>query len=660
MQPLHKFISSLNMKYLFILLLFLFQQLLLAQTEISYEISFENALHHEAEIKVKYSKLETDTLKLFMSRTSPGRYAVHEFAKNIYNLKATDGFGTDLKILHQYPNQWNIYGHEGTVEASYTLFAAHADGTYSGINTAHAHLNMPSVFIWAKGLEKLPIKIKFNLPDNWIAATQLFPTIDWNIYTAPNLHYFMDSPAELSEHAERSWEMESNGENYTMKLAIHHQGTDETVDAYIEMIKAVVIEEKALFGELPDFDNKDYIFIADYLPYVFKDGMEHRNSTVLTNNIQLTADITKLIRTVSHEFFHAWNGERIRPKSLEPFDFEKPVVCNELWFTEGVTDYYEELILCRAGILNIDKFTEGLSSHLNDVLNSSGKEFYGPAEMSGFAPFVDGARYGDYQNISNTYISYYSYGAAIALALDLTLRSEYSGITLDNLMKRMWGKYGRKEKPYDNEEIKTTLAEVTNDAAFAEDFFNKFIYGNELPDYEDLLSSAGLAIRKKNPGKAYLGNIKIRMRNNKAVLSESIIKNSPLYKTGIDLGDAIIRIDNVNITDENSIDSVLSTHKPGQTVLIRFEKQGIPQFKEIVFEEDPDVEIVTFEKADGLMNEKIRSFRKDWLSSLDKENLPLLYKYCSICGRRYPFTNQFCSTDGGELLLTPKKEKNSE
>jgi predicted metalloprotease with PDZ domain len=646
------------MKYSFFLLLFC-PLLLHAQTEIFYEISFDNAVHHEAELKVKYSKLEADTLNIIMSLTSPGRYAVHNFAKNIYNLKATDGFGTDLKMLHNYPNQWNIYGIEGTAEISYTLFAAYADGTYSEINTSHAHLNIPSAFIWAKGLEKLPIKIKFNVPDNWNAATQLFPTIDWNIYTAPNLQYFMDSPVELSEFSERSWDIESNDEEYTMKLAIHHQGDDEIVDAYVEMIKAVVIEQKALFGELPEFDNKVYTFIADYLPYVHEDGMEHRNSAVLTNNFQINAAVTKLIGTVSHEFFHAWNGERIRPKSIEPFDFEKPVVCNELWFAEGVTDYYEELILCRVGIINIDKFADGLSPSLSNVLNSPGKKYYGPAEMSGFASFVDGTRYGDYQNISNTYISYYSYGAAIALALDLTLRREYKGITLDNLMKKMWGKYGRKEKPYDNEEIKATLAEITNDAAFAEKFFSQFIYGKDLPDFEDLLSAAGLTITKKNPGKSYLGNIIIRIRNNKAFLIESVVKNSPLYQTGIDLGDAIIRIDNVNITDMKSIDSVLSSHKPGQTVLIRFEKQGISQFKEIVFEEDPAIEIVTFEKVNGLMSEKIRSFRKQWLSSLDQEKLPLLYKYCSICGRRYPFTYQYCSTDGGELLLTPKKEENS-
>ncbi|HSR18407.1 MAG TPA: hypothetical protein VLM39_10000, partial [Ignavibacteriaceae bacterium] len=182
-------------------------------------MTFDNAIHHEAEIKVKFSKLEIDTLKLIMSQTSPGRYAVHDFAKNIYNLKATDGFGTELKMIHPYPNQWDVYGHEGTVEFSYTLFADHADGTYSGINSAHVHLNIPSAFIWAKGMEKLPVTIKFDLPDKWNAATQLFPTIDWNIYTAPNMQYFMDSPIELSEFEERSWQVESGSEKYKLKLA---------------------------------------------------------------------------------------------------------------------------------------------------------------------------------------------------------------------------------------------------------------------------------------------------------------------------------------------------------------------------------------------------------------------------------------------------------
>lgn len=642
------------MKYFFFLLFFC-QFLLRSQTEILYEMSFDNALHHEAEIKLKFSKLQIDTLKLIMSQTSPGRYAVHDFAKNIYNLKATDGFGAELKMIHRYPNQWDIYGHEGIVEFSYTLFADHADGTYSGINSAHAHLNIPSAFIWAKGMEKLPVTIKFDLPDKWNAATQLFPTIDWNIYTAPNMQYFMDSPIELSEFEERSWEVESGSEIYKLKLAVHHQGSSETVDAFTEMIKAVVTEEKTVFGELPDFDNKEYIFIADFVPYVFKDGMEHRNSSIISRSHELNYQIIKSIETASHEFFHSWNMERIRPKSIEPFNFERPVVCNELWFAEGFTEYYEDLILCRVGIINLDQYAEKISSSVDEVLNSPGKEYYGPAEISGFAPYVDGASYRDYRNTPNTFISYYSYGAAAALALDLTLRLKYPEISLDNLMKRMWGKFGRKEKPYENEDIKSTLAEITNDPDFAGEFFDKFIYGKEMPDFEELLSKAGLTITKKNPGKAYLGNIKIRRANNKSILDESVVKNSPLYKTGIDLGDVLIRIDNVNITDEESIDSVLSEHKPGQTVLIKFEKNGIPQFKEIVFEEDPEIEIITFEKAGRLMSERIRSFRSKWLSSLDKGELPQLNKYCSICGRKYPFNYQFCNIDGGELLLSPKK-----
>jgi predicted metalloprotease with PDZ domain len=642
------------MKYFFFLLFFC-QFLLRSQTQISYEMFFDNALHHEAEIKVKFSKLQIDTLKLIMSQTSPGRYAAHDFAKNIYNLKATDGFGTELKMIHRYPNQWNVYGHEGTVEVSYTLFADHADGTYSGINSAHAHLNVPSAFIWAKGLEKLPVTIKFNLPDKWKTATQLFPTIDWNIYTAPSMQYFMDSPVELSEFEERGWEVESGSENYKIKLAAHHQGSSETVDAFTEMIKAVVTEEKTLFGELPDFDNKEYIFIADFLPYVFKDGMEHRNCSIISRGHELNYQIINSIKTVSHEFFHSWNMERMRPKSLEPFNFERPVVCNELWFAEGFTEYYEGLILCRVGITNLDQYAEEISSSIDEVLNSPGKEYYGPAEMSGFAPYVDGASYRDYRNTRNTFISYYSYGAATALALDLTLRAEYPEVSLDNLMKRIWGKFGRKEKPYDNEDIKSTLAEITNDPDFAGEFFKKFVYGKEMPDFEELLSRAGLTIRKKNPGKAYLGNIKIRWADNKSILDESVIKNSPLYNVGIDLGDVIFRIDNVNITDEKSIDSVLSEHKPGETVLIKFEKNGIPQFKEIVFEEDPEIEIVPFEKAGKLMSEKIRLFRSEWLSSQEPGKLPQLSKYCSICGRKYPFTYQFCNIDGGELLLIPKK-----
>jgi predicted metalloprotease with PDZ domain len=178
-----------------------------AQSPVEYVVSFDNAVHHEARISVTWRDIGDEPLQMRMSRSSPGRYAIHEFAKNVYAVSVVDGKGNPLTFARPSPYQWDVAGHDGTVTVTYTLYADRAGGTYSGIDLTHAHLNAPATFMWARGFDDRPIRITFRPKDeNWKVATQLPPTADPYVFTAPNLQYFMDSPTELSDFAERSWQ----------------------------------------------------------------------------------------------------------------------------------------------------------------------------------------------------------------------------------------------------------------------------------------------------------------------------------------------------------------------------------------------------------------------------------------------------------------------
>jgi predicted metalloprotease with PDZ domain len=168
---------------------------------IAYEISFENREHHEAEITVTFTGLSSDPLELRMSRSSPGRYALHEFAKNVYNVRATGVDGRAVTIDRPNVHQWDVSDHGGSVTVSYTLSGDHADGTYVGIDRTHGHLNMPATFMWARNLEDRPIELTVHTPEGSgrRVATQLAPTRDPSRFTAPNLYYFLDSPTEVSD-----------------------------------------------------------------------------------------------------------------------------------------------------------------------------------------------------------------------------------------------------------------------------------------------------------------------------------------------------------------------------------------------------------------------------------------------------------------------------
>ena len=126
---------------------------------VEYALSFDNAVHHEARITVTYRDVGSEPVRFRMSRSSPGRYAVHEFAKNVYSVSAIDGAGRPLEIGRTDPYGWTVGGHDGTVSLTYTLYGDHADGTYAQIDTSHAHLNAPASLMWAEGFDARPVEV---------------------------------------------------------------------------------------------------------------------------------------------------------------------------------------------------------------------------------------------------------------------------------------------------------------------------------------------------------------------------------------------------------------------------------------------------------------------------------------------------------------------
>lgn len=586
---------------------------------IRYDIRFPNAAHHEAEITLSITDLDAIPVKISMSRTSPGRYALHEFAKNIYNVVALDGEGDTLEVFKPDLHNWIVSGHDGTLKFSYTLYANHADGTYSGINEQHAHLNIPATLVWAQGTEMQEMTIQFHPPagSNWKVATQLKSTGEPFVFTAPDFYYLMDSPTELSDFTLREWTVPADTTKYSIQLALHHNGTEEEADKYSEMAKKVVDEQIAVYGEPPAYDFGRYTFIADYLPYVFGDGMEHRNSTILTSRRSLEESALRNLYTLSHEYFHGWNVERIRPQSLEPFAFQEANMSGSLWFAEGFTSYYDDLIIRRTGLIDNEEYGEGWAGTLNYVLNSPGSQFYNPVEMSMQAPFVDAATSVDDQNKENTFISYYSWGAVIGLGLDLTLRSEFEGITLDDYMRSMWRKFGKPEKPYRLENLKQTLAEVTDSLAFAENFFNRHVYGSEIVQLKPLFANAGFLLRKEFPGKAVIiyGGERINFETNRPTITENTLIGSPLYKAGVDVDDILLSLDGKNITNARDLQRILAAHKPGDTLDLSYESLGVRYDTTVTLAEDPTLELVPYEQVDMEVTEEMKAFRESWLGS---------------------------------------------
>ena len=598
------------MRYFLLIFLYGFQSIQLSAQTNNYSISFENAVHHEAAIVASFEQITTDTLAFRMSRTSPGRYALHEFAKNIYNFTAQDSRGNPLNITRENPYEWKVSGHDGQVNIKYTLFANRGDGTYSQIDETHAHLNIPATFIYAPSLADRKIEVDFKVRDDldWKVATQL-QLVSENTYSAPNLQYFMDSPTEISNYKLREFQVDGQ----IIKLALHDPGTEEEADTYFEKVKKVVLAEKDVYGELPKFDYGMYTFLACYVPNASGDGMEHRNSTVITSTRTLAnGSMEGKIGTVSHEFFHSWNVERIRPKTLEPFDFEEANMSGALWFAEGFTSYYTNLILCRAGLITPENYIEGLNGTFNYVWNSPARQFFNPIEMSYQAPFVDAATSVDPVNRENTFISYYSYGSVLGLALDLSLRE--NGLNLDDYMKLVWKEYGKTQNPYTIKDLHRTLKEYAG-KTFGDTFFNSFVYKSEMPNYSALLQSVGITL-SQNLEQAYFGASVAINDDLKGEIKANTKIGSPAYKAGLDKGDLIVSLNGETFPNGLSFDTYIKENfRPGDSVSVIIERFGAKNTTEVILAVDPTYTINLIEKDGELPAKKIIKSREAWLKT---------------------------------------------
>jgi predicted metalloprotease with PDZ domain len=172
-----------------------------------YRLSFPAPEHRWMQVEARFGGLPPGTAEIRMSRTSPGRYALHEFAKNVFEVKITDGAGRAIEPARPDLHQWNVSGHDGTVVVTYKVFGDRTDGTYLSVDAAHAHMNMPATVMFVRGQMDRPARVTFVQPAGrpWRVATQLFTTPDPLVFTAPNIHYLMDSPAEFSTFTMRTF-----------------------------------------------------------------------------------------------------------------------------------------------------------------------------------------------------------------------------------------------------------------------------------------------------------------------------------------------------------------------------------------------------------------------------------------------------------------------
>ena len=256
--------------------------------------------------------------------------------------------------------------------------------------------------------------------------------------------------------------------------------------------------------------------------------------------------------------------------------------------------------------------------------------------MSRLAPFTDAARAIDRTNWGNTFISYYTWGAAIGLGLDLSLRARTDAggagdvvngpgvVSLDDYMRAMWQAYGEPggpapglvEVPYTLGGARDRLAEITGDRAFVDDFFDRYVEGHEVVDYARLLARAGLVLRKRAPGRAWLGDVRLAFGDDGVRVTAPVPFGSPMYAAGLELDDLVVSFGGeTDLGSQPRFTRSLTNRRPGDRVFVEFLRRGVLTTATVVLEEDPRLELLPIETVGDRLTEDQRAFRTAWLGS---------------------------------------------
>jgi predicted metalloprotease with PDZ domain len=253
-----------------------------------------------------------------------------------------------------------------------------------------------------------------------------------------------------------------------------------------------------------------------------------------------------------------------------------------------------------------------MTALVNAKMNTPGAQLYTPIENSQRAVFADAGVSIDATNYTNMFTTYYYYGGALALALDLELRNRFNK-SLDDVMEVLWKKHGKKEISYTLTDVQAALATASGNAAYAATFFKKYVYNHDSIDYGKLLSAAGYTLTQIEKGKAWIGRAFLDSTGNGMVIKTNTVRSSPLYLAAADIGDTLVELDGRKTNSTNDINDIISTHKPGDTLpLIYIHRNNMVKGK-IELQEDPTVEIENIDKQANSINITQQQFRAKWL-----------------------------------------------
>ncbi len=532
---------------------------------LSITVSMERPTTHYYHLVFRADGLMGETQDFKMPAWTPGYYRIMDYAKNIKDFKAEDGAGRPLPWEKTAKNTWRVRsGKAASIVVSYDVYAIARFCADSYLGDDGGFITPAGLFMHVAGRLKDPVTVSvLPYPDWKSVSTGLDPVAGRpGTFTAPDFDTLYDCPILVGNQEILTFEAAGRPH----MVAAYDLGSADRAK-FTGDLKKIVEAAAALMGELP---YRHYTFL---LIGPGGGGLEHLNSTAVALNPASLVNPQAYkgwLSFIAHEYFHLFNVKAIRPVALGPFDYDRENYTNMLWVSEGLTVYYEFILLDRAGLMTRDEVLERLGSTIANYENAPGRR-HQSATASSFDTWINFFSRGEHS--ANTTISYYDIGAGLGLLLDLKIREASKGrSSLDDVMRTLYRTfYKEKKRGFTDLEFR----EVCERAAGVplDEIFDVYAATVKDWDYAKYLGWAGLAIDlEPRPAPGPWFGASTQDQNGSPVVS-SVEADSPASLAGLAAQDEILAFDGARVS-QRSLAGTIGSHAPGDKVKVLYARRG--------------------------------------------------------------------------------------
>lgn len=456
-----------------------------AQGTVSYTIKVSKPAERRATAVATVPVEGTDGLEVYLPVWSPGFYRVENHAERVIDLAVVDAEGKRLKVTQPKPGRWRIAtGKTARVVVTYTLDCSRPSVTRNQVEEGFAVFCGPATFLAVAGAERRRAEVQFEVPAAWPhTATALPPAASGrkHHFAAHDYDSLCDAPIVLGTISTDSFDVLGCRHELSCFGAV----SDWNGALATRRLQPVTAELCRMFGAVP-FER--YLFLNGFRGT--NGGIEHRDSALITTSPRQQPDDLGWLSAVAREYCQAFNGKRLRPVELGPFDYENQPSTSSLWITEGFTSYLTDLACVRTGAASRAQWLGNLSAQIRSLQSIPGRRVQTLAESSTRVWTNSLSGIGGDARLT---VSYLAKGPVVAFLLDARLRARTDGRHgLDTLMRQAYARWSgeRGFQPQEFEAIANDLAGVS-----LRPFFARAVYSTEELDYREVLLWFGLRFR---------------------------------------------------------------------------------------------------------------------------------------------------------------------